>query len=243
MKTQNRLKNAGLDPSEQRPTERQQFGNFIHRVLRQLELSQNVPVRFADIADCDKRRQSDLYNILDALEVFGHISDKLVVWRGFGSTTAAFVRYGVQNELRGHDETIVQIFKVGPSPSLATLVIKFISLYVFLGTNCLNIREVVNIMADSADHAKKVLRRLYLVVFVLEQVGVIDHGFAYSQYILKLPLDVIITAIFQEVPRLRMFPDESVEALLNRLDSVYIRNIHCRRFEMYTSTVHLLNYL
>lgn len=225
------------DPSEQRPTERQQFGAFIHRVIHQLELSNNMPVRFAEIADCDKRRQSDLLNILEALEVFGHISDKLVVWRGFGATTAAFVRIGVQNELLSHEQNITEIFRVGTSPSLSVLVTKFISLFVFLGIDTLNIREVVNLMSDTAEQAKKVLRRLYLVVFVLEQAEVIEHGYAYSHYVLKLPLDVIVSAIFQEVPRLRMFPEESVEALLNRLDSVYIRNLHKRRQEVYSLAV------
>ena len=206
-------------------------------MLRQLELSRSAPVRFADIADCDKRRQSDLYNILDALEVFGHISDKLVVWRGFGATTAAFVRIGVQNELKAHQESIIDMFRVGPSPSLGTLVVKFISLFVFLGVDTLNIREVVNLLADNEEQAKKVLRRIYLVVFVLEQVDVIEHGYAYSHYVLKQPLNVIISAIFQEVPRLRMFPEESVEALLNRLDTVYIKNLHTRRREMFHDAV------
>lgn len=232
-----RNKSNTIIPQEQRPTEREQFGTFIQRVIRQLEISQNSPVRFADIADCDKRRQSDLFNILDALEVFGHISDKLIVWRGFGATTAAFVRYGVQNELRAHTESIVEIFQVGQSPSLSTLVIKFISLFIFLGIDSLNIREVVNLFADNPEHAKKVLRRLYLVVFVLEQSGVIEHGYAYSNYILKQPLDVIVSAIFQEVPRLRMFPEESVEALLNRLDDVYIKNLHRRRRELYAQAI------
>ncbi|OHT04608.1 hypothetical protein TRFO_27875 [Tritrichomonas foetus] len=222
---------------EQRSTEREQFGTFIQRVIRQFELSQNSPVRFADIADCDKRRQSDLFNILDSLEVFGHISNKLIVWRGFGSTTAAFVRYGVQNELRAHTESITQIFRVGQSPSLSTLVIKFISLFIFLGVDSLNIREVVNLISDNPEHAKKVLRRLYLVVFVLEQSGVIEHGYAYSNYMLKQPLDVIVSTIFQEVPRLKMFPEESIEALLNRLDDIYIQSIHKRRRELFSLAI------
>ncbi|OHT04137.1 hypothetical protein TRFO_06450 [Tritrichomonas foetus] len=226
---------------DQKPTERQQFSAFIQRVIRQFELTNNSPVRFADIADCDKRRQSDLFNILDALEVFNHVSDKLIIWRGFSSTTAAFVRYGVQNEIRSHTESIVEIFSVGQSPSLGTLVNRFISLYIFLGVNSLNIREVVNLMATSQEHSRKILRRLYLVVFVLEQCGVIEHGFAYSNYSIKQPLDVIITAIFQEVPRLRQFPDGSIEALLNRLDDVYIRNLHRRRADLYQQAVERFN--
>ena len=230
-----------LEIQEQKPTDRQQFGVFIHRVIRQLQLSMNVPVRFADIADCDKRRQSDLFNILDALQVFGHVSDKLVVWRGFGATTAAYVRKGVENEIKSYTHTIQEIFRVGTSPSLGTLVENFVSLYVYLGVDCLNIREVVNLMADSPEQAKKVLRRLYLVVFVLEQVGLLVHGFEYSSYVLKQPLDVILTAIFQEVPRLCVFPEESVEALLNRLDTVYIRSLHKARHETYLTAVQRFN--
>lgn len=196
-----------------------------------------MPLRFSEIADGDKRRQSDLFNILEALEAFGHISDKLVIWRGLCTTPAAFIRIGVQNELISHNKSLTEIFEVSTSPSLATIVVKFLSLYVFLGVDTLNIREVVNIMGTSPDHAKKVLRRLYLVVFVLEQIGVLSHGYAHSQYVLKLPLDMIVSSVFQEVPKLRMFPEESVEALLNRLDLVYIRNVHARRREVYAIAV------
>lgn len=225
-------------PHELKPTERQQFGTFIQRVIRQLEVSKNSPVRFNDIADCDKRRQSDLYNILNALDVFGYISDKLIIWRGFEATTSAFVRYGIQNEILAQKKPIVEIFKVGPSPSLSILVIKFICLFIYLGAESLNIREVVNLFSDNADQAKKVLRRLYLVVFVLEHAGIIEHGNAYSLYTLKLPLDVIVSTVFQETSRLSMYPEGSIESLLNRLDSVYIKNLHRRRKELYNQATH-----
>lgn len=143
------------------------------------------------------------------------------------------IRYGIQNEREAQEHTIIDIFRVGQSPNLGTLVTKFLSLYVFLGETCINIREAVILMSDSLEHSKKVLRRLYLVVFVLEQAGIIEHGSAYSNYVLRQPLDVIIGAIFQEVPNLNMFPEESVEILLNRLDKVYIRTAHMRRQEMY----------
>lgn len=196
-----------------------------------------MPLKFSEIAEGDKRRQSDLFNILESLDSFDHISDKLVIWRGLGNTTAIFVRIGVQNELISHNKSLTEIFEVPVSPSLSIIVVKFISLYVFLGIDTINIREAVNVMGTNPEHAKKVLRRLYLVVFVLEQLGVVSHGYGHSQYVLKLPLDMIVTAIFQEVPRLRMFPEESVEALLNRLDLVYIRNVHARRREIYANAV------
>ncbi|KAH0790786.1 hypothetical protein GPJ56_005207 [Histomonas meleagridis] len=223
--------------AEQKPTERQQFGSLIHRIIRQFELTKNIPVRFSDIADCDKRRQSDLYNILEGLEVFGHYSDKLIIWKGLSATSASLIKHGIKNELRALEEPITSIFSAGPSPSLTSLVKKFLSLYVFLGVDCLNIKEVANLMGDSPEQAKKILRRLYLIVFVLEQVGVLEHGFAYSQYVLKQPLSVIIPSIFQEVARLRLFPDESVEALLNRIDDVYIKVIHHGRKESYSIAV------
>ena len=178
-----------------------------------------------------------MFNILDALGVFGHFSDKMIVWRGLRAVTSQLIRCGIQNEKDAQTKTITEIFRVGQSPNLATLVLKFLSLYVFLGEKCINIREAVILMADSLEQSKKILRRLYLVVFVLEQAGIIEHGCAYSNYILKQPLDVIISAIFQEVPNLNMFPEESVEVLLNRLDKVYIRTSHTRRQEMYHSAI------
>ena len=94
---------------------------------------------------------------------------------------------------------------------------------------------------QTLEQSKKILRRLYLVVFVLEQAGIIEHGYAYSNYVLLQPLDMIVSAIFQEVPNLNMFPEESVEVLLNRLDKVYIHTAHTRRQEMYQIAVTRFN--
>ena len=72
-----------------------------------------------------------------------------------------------------------------------------------------------------------------LIVFVLEHAGIIEHGNAYSLYSIKLPLNVIISTIFQEASRLSMFPDGSIESLLSKLDDVYVKNLHRRRMELY----------
>lgn len=212
---------------------RQEYSSFIRGLIRQLESSKNVPICFSGIANCDKRRQSDLYNIFDGLGVFDHISSKFVVWKGLNSIVGEFIRHGVENEIRSHQETITEIFQVGTSPSLSVLVVKFISLYIYLGIDCLNIRDVAILMADSSLYVNKILRRLYLVVFILEQIGVVEHGYAYSNYIIKQPLDIIIDAIYQEVSKSGMFPEDSVEALLNRFDLVYIKNLQLGRRESY----------
>lgn len=218
-----------------------EYSCFIKCLVRQLELSRSVPLCFSGIANCDKRRLSDLYNIFDGLGAFDHVSDRLVAWRGLDSVAGVFVRRGVENEIRSHRETITELFCVGASPSLSVLVAKFISLYVYLGIDCLNIQDVSVLMAESSDYVKKILRRLYLVVFVLEQIGVIEHGFAYSNYVIKQPLDLIISEIFREVARAGLFPEDSVEALLNRLDIVYIRNLHMGRRESYISATKRFN--
>jgi hypothetical protein len=217
--------------------DRRQFGGLIQRVLARLEQQGPAAFRFSDVADCDKRRQSDLFNILDALDVFVHVPDKQLVWRGFTATPTAFVQIGIHNEIQAQSESIAELFSVGPSPSLPVLVVKFVSLYVFLGVKCLNIREVVNLMADTDDQAKKILRRLYLVVFVLEQLQIVEHGFGYSQYILRLPLDSIVEAVFEEIARSVPFPEGSEQALINRFDGEYIRNVHKHRIEGYMEAV------
>lgn len=220
-------------PNEQKPTERQQYGSFIQRVVRQFQLSPNVPVRFADIANCDKRRQSDLYNILNALELFGHLNDKLIIWKGFGATTSALIRMGIRNEILSHTQNMCTIFNIGTSPPLGVLTMTFLQMFVYLGITSINIQEAVIIMASSPDQVKKILRRLYLIVFILIHIGVLEHGNEHSLYILIQPLDLIISTIFQETLRLKMFPHGSIEELLNRLDTNYLKNLHKRRLEEY----------
>ena len=227
--------------NEQKPTERQQYGAFIQRVIRHFQLNPNVPVRFADIADCDKRRQSDLYNILNALEIFGHLNDKFITWKGFGATTSALIRMGIRNEVLSHTQNMCSIFNVGTSPPLGILTMTFLQMFVYLGLPSLNIQEAVIIMASSADQVKKILRRLYLIVFILIQVGLLEHGNEHSLYILIQPLDLIISTIFQETLRLKMFPHGTIEELLNRLDANYLKNLHQRRLEEYRTSLNRFN--
>ena len=214
-------------------TDKKHYGILIHQIARELESSHNTPIRFSDIANCDKRRQSDLFNILEALGLFSYCSDKRVVWKGFGAIITSLVRHGIQNEIRSKSETIDSMFFVGQSPSLGTLVTTFISLYIFLGVECLNIKEVANLLSQTQEQAKKILRRLYSIVFVLEQLNIIEHGVSHSEYILKEPLDLIISSIFQEIFKMNLFPEDSVEALLNRFDLVYIKNLQLGRRESY----------
>ena len=42
-------------------TDKKHYGILIHQIARELESSHNTPIRFSDIANCDKRRQSDLF--------------------------------------------------------------------------------------------------------------------------------------------------------------------------------------
>jgi len=228
------MRHEAEDPA---PPDRQQFGDLIQAVLAKLENQGTATFRFAQIAECDKRRQSDLFHILDALDAFAHIEGRHLAWRGFGATPAAFTRVGIQNEIYAQFQPITEIFHVGPSPKLPNLVTKFISLYIFLGVSSLNIREVVNLMAETEGQAKKILRRLYLVVFVLEKLQIVQHGFGHSQYILKLPLDAITNAIFDEIGRSPPFRVGSVQASMNRFDQDYIKHTRAQRMRGYVAAV------
>jgi hypothetical protein len=194
------------------------------------------------MAQCDKRRQSDLFNILDALDVFGHVLDNRLIWRGFSAVGPALVRAGLQNEILSQSQSIQEIFAVGPSPSLSMLAVRFLSLYVFLGVPSLNLREVVVLMSDSEQHSKRILRRLYLVVFLLVQLEIIEHGYGYSEYVLKLPLENILTRILQELDTGRPFAPGSIESALNRIDADYIRRLHKRRNDAYTAASQKLDF-
>lgn len=206
---------------------------FNSSIVRQFELSGDGPFRFADVATCDKRRQSDLFHIIDALGLFTHVNEKFISWRGLDMVAETLIRWGIENERDAHNGSITELFRVGSSPSLCVLVRKFLSLYVFLGVKSLNIREVVVVISDDVVSARKILRRLYLVVFVLEQMKIIEHGNLYSTYTIRQPMSMIISTVFQKIPNLNIFPEESVECLLNRLDSVYVRSAHSRRYDCY----------
>lgn len=200
-------------------------------------LSQGKPVVFSELVPTDKRRQSDLFNILMGLSVIESTPTKAVIWKGMNYVTDFLIKIGITNEIKAINCSPKEIFGVKDRLNLGDLAEKFISLYVFLGVDRLNIRHAVNLMADSPSQIQKVLRRLYSVVFILEQIGVVRHLSESCHYLLQQPIELIVAAVFQEVPKLHMFPAESIEALLNRFNDVYIKTLHKKRHELYLTEV------
>jgi hypothetical protein len=201
--------------------------------MRRLERQGSLPFRFSDLAPCDKRRQSDLLSILNALDVFKHVPHNLLVWRGFHVIVPSLVRIGVQNEIRSHSQPIGKIFALGISPSLATLSLSFLSLYGFIGQACVNLSEVAQLMSDTPLQSKRILRRLYSVVFVLQQLEILERGTGRSEYWLKLSLDSIVDGIFATLETERPFAPGSIESLMNRLDADYIRTVQKKHADAY----------
>jgi hypothetical protein len=214
-----------------------QFGKLIQDLIHTLERQGPKPFRFADLAPCDKRRQSDLLSILSALEVLGHVSQRLLIWRGFNGVVPVLIRVGVQNEIRSQSQPIQKLFSFGKSPSLAELSLSFLSLYGFIGATCLNLREVSEIMSDSLHRSKKILRRLYSVVFVLEQLEILERGAARSEYWLKLSLDSIVEGIFKRLESERPFLPGSIALLMNRFGRGYIRRVQTGHADAYAEAV------
>jgi hypothetical protein len=224
------------EPSPATPY-RLHFAERIQSVLRKLDRQKSVSFRFSRFVHCNKRRQSDLFNIMDALDLFGHLPKNRLTWRGLQVVNATFVREGIENEIRSQTESIIQLFAVGQSPSLILLTNRFLTLYLFLGVQCINMRNAVILMSDNPEHSRKTLRRLYMVVFVLEQLHILQRDVVYSQYLITLPVVKVVNEIFDDLSRTRPFLPGSIQSMVNRFDEGYVQNLHKQRMETYEAAI------
>jgi hypothetical protein len=102
-------------------------------------------------------------------------------------------------------------------------------MFLHLGLRELNIRDAALIMAPDEDRAKPVRRRLYLVAYLLEHIGLLKHSQKIGEY--KLVADLLRTTMdaISELLKEGEFPPDSITYQLSRIDETFVTRLHSER--------------
>lgn len=185
------------------------------------------------------RRVYDFFNMLTSLNICQYLIKGKLTWVGLSSLNITLKEAYAKIETESVDIPMNVLFCVGASPSLGTLAIKFLCLYIFLGVDALFLKNVSMLFHDPRSDIKSLERRIYLVLNFLEVLGTVSHTSKAGEYKLNLNVDSIVENAMESKKKfLQQRNDLSLENLLNRLDSHYIDNLHINRrdeFSFYTS--------
>lgn len=178
------------------------------------------------------RRVYDFFNMLTSLKICQYVNKGKLTWIGLSSLEISLQDAYTQIELSSIDIQLNDLFRVGPSPSLGTIAINFLCLFMYFGLDTFLFKNASMLFYDPCSDIKSLERRIYLVLNFLEVLGCVSHTSKTSEYKLNMNVDSIVQkAIKSRIEEVKQRNTLSLENLLNRLDHRYIENLWTYRRE------------
>ncbi|OHS99515.1 hypothetical protein TRFO_34067 [Tritrichomonas foetus] len=196
-------------------------------------------MKVAKTNNIQHRRVYDFFNMLTSLNICQYLIKGKLSWVGLSSLTQTLQESYTKLECESIDIPMDTLFCVGASPSLGTLALKFLCLYIYLGVNTLLLKNVSMLFHDPRADIKSLERRIYLVLNFLEVIGAVSHTSKAGEYKLNLEVSSIIFLAMETKQKIftnRGMP--TLECLLNRLSRSYIDGIQRDRREEFAAITH-----
>lgn len=209
-----------------------EFSGFIESLVRRFE---GVPQHYLQIntiaseTGVEKRRLYDLMNVLVACGICTKTNAHTYKWEGLAAFQPAIAQILKETEIRSIKHHLDTLFLVPDSPTIGMLTSYFLGIFVFLGLNTIGIRDASLIMAQDDERSKAVLRRLYLVAYLLEHTGLLKHTQKIGEYTISEDLPAVTRRVIEEIVGEGEYPPDRIENKLNRIDANFVRNLHEHR--------------
>lgn len=228
-------KNAILPHEKRKSRNHQSLKSVFRMIVEDFERRNPRDISIVKITknkNIQHRRVYDFFNMLTSLNVCSYINKGKLTWNGVSSLSQSILDAYSQIEIDSIDYSISTIFCAGPSPSLGTIALKFLSLYLFFGVETFFFKNATLLLHYPGSDIKSLERRIYLVLNFLEVLGTVSHTSKTSEYRLNINVDSIVeSAINARVEVIKKRNTLSVENLLNRLDKSYTESLRIHRRE------------
>ena len=204
------------------------------KLIQELQLEQNqISIeQLVRRKSYDKRRLYDLLNILTTLGICAKLENKEFVWIGTDSVRDVILAMATDLELQCATTDDISVLQVDDNTHLSVIVTKFIQSFLYFGKNTINVQDIAYCMSQKPDRAKRILRRLYLITQILEEVGVVEHTSDRGKYKLVMDVHPIVKQAFRQLMNENKLPVESILSKMNDVHDDYIRRLHYARDQM-----------
>ena len=210
------------------------FSQFVDRLIQKNEKRPNGTLQINRLSfehGIEKRRLYDLMNVLVACDSCAKTDSHSYRWLALKNAKSAVERIAKEIESRAIDTPISDVFVLPDSPSIGLMTTMFIGAFTYFNVRFMNIRDVALLMSTDEAHYKPILRRLYLVAFLLERVGLFRHEQKMGDYELTVDVQSACEKGLVELAQEGRFPPCSIEYRLNRFDQNYMRAAYRDRKE------------
>ncbi|OHT03975.1 hypothetical protein TRFO_28633 [Tritrichomonas foetus] len=218
--------------NQSRSKRRNDFSDFIDQLIHKYEDAPDPNIQINALSmenNVEKRRLYDLLNVLVACSVCTKTDSHTYKWNSIHNTKEAIKKISLELEARSLKETIEETFELPDSPSIGLITNRFIGVFLFFNLSTLNIRDVASLMACDESHYKPILRRLYLVAYLLERIGLFKHSQKIGEYQIDIDVRDICKNSLNNLAKADEFPPDSIEYQLNRFDDNYLDTIYNAR--------------
>jgi len=184
------------------------------------------------------RRAYDFFNLLSSFGICSSVERGSLKWVGLGELGHTLKEVYAQLEVAAFTQTLGDLFNAGPSPTLGFLGSRFICLFLFLGVDVLSMRQAARLFHNRDSDLKSLERRMYLVLNFLEALGAVTHTTRTSEYQLLIERrEVVEYAMTRKKQAASKDVSGSIESLLNRYDSTFLRELYRKRGTEFSSIV------
>ena len=223
------------------------FSTFIDNLIQRFEASPGTPLQINSLSHqsgVEKRRLYDLMNVLVACGVCTRRDTHTFTWNGISSFHIAMQSISKDIE----EKALIQkhpnkLFLLPDSPSIGLIAVTFIAIYLYLGVHTYNIRDAAFLMSNGEESSKPILRRLYLVTFLLERIGILKHSQKIGEYSINEDIEAITQRTITNMQREEKFSPDSIEFQLSRFGNNYMESLYSKRQGVISRCMGIKTYL
>ena len=226
--------------TQARSKRRNDFSEFIDQLIQKYEDAPDPNIQINSLSmenNVEKRRLYDLLNVLVACSVCSKTDSHTYRWNSIRKTSESVKKISLELEAKSINETIEEIFELPDSPSIGLITNRFIGAFLFFNLSTINIRDVAALMASDEAHYKPILRRLYLVAYLLERIGLFKHSQKIGEYVIDVDVRSVCRHSLEELAKADEFPPDSIEYQLNRFDDNYLDTVYTARRDVFVNMI------
>ncbi|OHT13280.1 hypothetical protein TRFO_16599 [Tritrichomonas foetus] len=174
------------------------------------------------------------FNMLTTLGVCKVIKKGQLAWISLKEVHKVLARNYEKLEMLAISSTFEDIFILEPSPSLGSIALKFIGLFLYLNVDTLSVKQVAKVFHDGKTDIKSLERRLYMVLNFLEVIDIVKHSDRVGQYKLIINRESILNPAWamRQISQTNTI-GFTIESLLSRPNLFHIRIIYENRRELF----------
>lgn len=216
-----------------------------HAVVQQIIASHSDKrgevVNIGNIAaevNVEKRRIYDLFNFLASLNICKRMSPQSYLWIGMEEMGKKLKALFIECETRYQNGEEMDVrFEENSSPTIEELTIRLLIVFMYYLGTPLNLRVVASLLAPNQEKERPMLRRLYLVTYFMEQVGLATHHSNVGSYTAIFCTDEFLVDAMNCMLAQKTLRVTCLLSLMSRIDSRTVECIRQRRKAQLVSSV------